>query len=366
MLSMVVFEGGRPNGKVDTWLSGIRGRMAAELALKGLGCGAFAEVLLVGDRDIETDPRIRKVDSSHYRPFHFGRALTRVLKEQEIDGFCYFSGGSASLYSEADLMRFARTVEREEGAIVANNAYSADFFGCSTSSAFLSEDLPDQDNCMPIYLADRGRAKLAPLPYSPEASFDVDTPTDAIILAMSGRCAGTIEDAVMEGPPGMPEGRFRRCVQRIRGIKELMHKEFTDITLMGRVGPAAVMELNRLTRCRYRLFSEERGMRSFGRDAEGTARTFMAGMMRMMGVKGALEFMMSQTEGFLFDDRVLFAAMGAKPRAEERYLCDLMAWELLPEGLLKDLAKAALEVDGVCLGGHSLVNSGAVVLAGQA
>ena len=366
MLSMVVFEGGRPAGDVDGWLSEVRGKMAAELALKGLGCGAFSEVLLVGDRRIEADSRVRKVDSSHYRPFHFGKALSRVLKENAIGGFCYFSGGSASLYTEADLAKLAITVEKAQGGIVANNAYSADFFGCSTNAPFMTEDLPDQDNCLPIYLADRGRAKTVPLPYSPEASFDVDTPTDAIILSMSGRCGDVIEKAVLKGPPGLPEGRFRHCVRRIRRTRELMHREFSDITLMGRVGPAAVIELNRLTRCRYRLFSEERGMRSFGRDEEGTARTFIAGMMKLMGVKEALEFMMSQTECLLFDDRVLFAAAGLKPRAEDRYLCDLMAWELLPEGMLRDLAKAAFEVEGVCLGGHSLVNSGAVVLAGQA
>ncbi|HPU96312.1 MAG TPA: hypothetical protein PK488_05545, partial [Bacillota bacterium] len=183
---MVVFEGGRPAGDVDGWLSEVRGKMAAELALKGLGCGAFSEVLLVGDRRIEADSRVRKVDSSHYRPFHFGKALSRVLKEKAIGGFCYFSGGSASLYTEADLAKLAITVEKAQGGIVANNAYSADFFGCSTNAPFMTEDLPDQDNCLPIYLADRGRAKTVPLPYSPEASFDVDTPTDAIILSMSG------------------------------------------------------------------------------------------------------------------------------------------------------------------------------------
>jgi hypothetical protein len=263
----------------------------------------------------------------------------------------------------AGILSFAKAVNEAEGAIVANNAFSADFFGCSDCSPFLVDDLPPADNSVPIYISDHYGIKLIPLPYSVEGSFDVDTPTDALILSQAAGCPEKVRRASLAGIEGLPEGRLQLVSSRLAHVKALMRKDFSDITLAGRVGPASVIELNRLTRCRYRLFSEERGMRSFGRDEEGTARTIFADLFKQSGAHGMLELIMSQTEGLLFDDRVLFAALKAKPNAEERYLSDLLAWELMPEGMPRQLAKAAYEIGGICLGGHSLVNSGAVAIA---
>lgn len=362
-MTMVVFEGGRPKGQVEGWLSDARSRMAEALLQKGADSGAFGRILLLTDKEVHAPAGVKVLDSSRLSPFHFGDALASVLSDEGIAGFCYFSGGSVPLWSAMDFARFAESVKVSDGAILANNAFSADFFGSTDKSPFIAKDLPPQDNSVPIYLSERERAKLSALPYTVESGFDIDTPTDALILATDPRCVASVKDEILKGPDTIPEGRIKLCFDRLLEIKALMHKDFSDITLVGRVGPSAILELNRLTRCRYRAFSEERGMRSFGRDEEGTARTLLSGMVDLLGEKGALELLMSQTQGLLFDDRVLFAAKGVRPSAEERFLSDLMAWEAMPDGLPRRIAKAAYEVEGVNLGGHSLVNSGAAVLA---
>lgn len=363
MLTMIVFEGGPAEGSVERWLTRVRSALAEQLVAKGLSSGAFGNVVVVSDRQLDLPTAVKRVNSQGLVPFRFGDTLSKVLEDPSIKGFCYFSGGSAPLYSPEDLAAFAKRVSDADGGIVANNAFSADFFGTADKAPFLADDLPPQDNSVPIYLSERGRAGLEAIPFSPEASFDIDTPTDALVLALSGRCGREVETAIAEGSKLLPAGRMEKARGRLFRAKELMHSDLSDITLTGRVGPAAVMELNRLTRCRYRVFSEERGMRSFGRDEEGTARTLFSRIVAEKGELGLLEDLTVNTEALLFDDRVLFAATGAKPGAEERFLSDLMAWELMPDGLPRRLAEAACHIDGVALGGHSLVNSGAVVLA---
>ena len=363
MMTMVVFEGGRPRGPVEGWLSDARSGMASALLRKGAESGAFGRIVLLTDKEVDAPAGVTVLDSSGLGPFRFGDALASVLSDGGISGFCYFSGGAVPLWSAEDLARFAESVERLDGAVLANNAFSADFFGSADKSPFIAEDLPSQDNSVPIYLSERGRAKLLAMPYTVEAGFDIDTPTDALILAADARCDASVKDRILKGPDTIPEGRIGLCFERLMEIKGLMHRDFSDISLIGRgeairdtrAEPADALPLQGV--------SEERGMRSFGRDQEGTARTVMAGLMDLLGEKGALELLMSQTQGILFDDRVLFAAKGAKPSAEERFLSDLMAWEAMPEGLPRRVAKAAYEVEGVNLGGHSLVNSGAAVLA---
>lgn len=363
MMTLVIFEGGIPEGAVEGWLSDIRSRMAESLLDSALQTGAFDEAVLVTDKQLNVPASVKVISSKAFAPFHFGKVLKHVLEGVRPGGFCYFSGGSAQLMGPKGILSFADAVKGSNGAIVANNAFSADFFGCADKSPFLVDDLPSADNSVPIYISDHYGVKLNPLPFSVEASFDVDTPTDALILSQAAGCPEIVRQAALMKIDGLPAGRLELAAGRLAHIKALMRKDFSDITLAGRVGPASIIELNRLTRCRYRLFSEERGMRSFGRDEEGTARTVFADLFKEKGASGMLELIMSQTEGFLFDDRVLFAAMRAKPKAEERYLSDLLAWELMPEGIPRQLAKAACEIDGICLGGHSLVNSGAVAIA---
>lgn len=363
MMSLLVFEGGLPESPVEGWLSDIRSRMAENLIAMALETGEFDDAFLLTDKDLSVASAVEVIRSSPAGGFHFGEALQGMLRNKVRGGFCYFSGGSAQLLGPSGIAGFARLVREAEGGIVANNAFSADFFGSADKDPFLSGELPPQDNSVPIFISERRQVRLMPLPFSTEASFDVDTPTDALVLSMQPGCAEAVRNAVNRPIPGVPAGRMDTVIGRLERMRGLMSKDFSDITLAGRVGPYAVQELNRSTRCRYRVFSEERGMRSFGRDEEGTARTIMAELAKDRGEAGLLGLLMGQTEGLLFDDRVLFAASGAKPDARQRYLSDIMAWEMLPDGLPRRLAKAALLTEGVSLGGHSLVNSGAVLIS---
>ena len=363
MMSLLVFEGGLPESPVEGWLSEIRSRMAENLIAMALETGEFDDAFLLTDKDLEVSQAVELIRSRPEGHFHFGAALQGILKEKVRGGFCYFSGGSAQLLGSQGIAEFARLVRQADGGIVANNAFSADFFGSTDRAPFLCGELPPQDNSVPIYISERQQVALKPLPFSTEASFDVDTPTDALVLLMQPKCPASVRDAIRRPIPGVPAGRMELVIRRLERMRGLMAADFSDITLAGRVGPAAVQELNRTTRCRYRVFSEERGMRSFGRDEEGTARTIMAELTRERGEDGLLRLLMGQTEGLLFDDRVLFAASGARPDARQRYLSDILAWEALPDGLPARLAKAALDTEGVSLGGHSLVNSGAVLIS---
>jgi hypothetical protein len=62
-------------------------------------------------------------------------------------------------------------------------------------------------------------------------------------------------------------------------------------------------------------------------------------------------------DGMLFDTRVLFAHMGWRPGAEERFASDLFMTERIKAKPLREFTDAARQADfPLLLGGHTLVS----------
>jgi len=357
----LVFEGGHYTGDVEGCVARAREEMAVLSARRLAGTGLLDKVVLVTDRPALAEragslPGVDSLISAPDERFHFGRRLAQVIGEYDAAGFVYMSGGAGFLMDSAELSGFVRAVAARPGGIVANNIYSADMFGAADSQVVLSADLPEADNGVPMAVHMAGNPATG-LPPTIGNTFDIDTPSDLLVLAevipMLAPYAQCVRDAATAGPMG-------RAAGILSAAKAALGRELAEIALFGRVSPATVADLNARTSCRLRVYSEERGMRAFGRDKPGMAKSLIGAMIQTRGAQGFFSDVAWCSDAAFVDTRVLFAHMGAHLSQEERFCSDLFLWEEVRDGDAARLVQAALDAQiPVMLGGHSLV-SGAV------
>ncbi len=358
----LVFEGGQYSGDVEGWVARAREEMAILLARRLIDTGLLDKVVFVTDRPSLADraASIAGVDTSvkadePAASFHFGRRLAQVIGEHDAAGFVYMSGGSGLLMDAAELADFIREAQGGPG-IVANNVYSADMFGAANSRVVLSADLPAADNGVPMAVHMAGVPAYG-LPPTTGNTFDIDTPPDLLVLSdvipILAPYAQCVRDAIAVGP-------VERAIGVLPNARAALARDLAEIALFGRVSPATVADLNSRTTCRLRVYSEERGMRAFGRDKPGMARSLIGRMIQARGPEAFFADLAWCSDAAFIDTRVLFAHMGARLSQEERFCSDLFLWENVRNGDAVRLVQAALDAQiPVMLGGHSLV-SGAV------
>ncbi len=358
-----VFEGGQHSGDVEGWVAQAREEMAILLAQRLVDTGLLDKVVFVTDRMALADRAASFAGvgtaitcDEPAASFHFGRQLAQVVAEYDAAGFVYMSGGSGLLMDMAELADFVLATQARPGSIVANNVYSADMFGAADSRVALSAELPSADNGVPMMVHAAG-IPVYGLPPTTGNTFDIDTPSDLLVLSevipVLAPYAQSVRDVVAEGPVG-------RAVGILSAARAALARDLAEIALIGRVSPATVADLNSRTTCRLRVYSEERGMRAFGRDKPGMARSLIGKMIQACGPRAFFADLAWCSDAAFIDTRVLFAHMGAELSQEERFCSDLFLWEKAPGEDVRCLVQAALDAQiPVMLGGHSLV-SGAV------
>jgi hypothetical protein len=129
-----------------------------------------------------------------------------------------------------------------------------------------------------------------------------------------------------------------------------------ELVVAGRVGAPVWSYLESQTACRVRMLAEERGMQAAGRDASGEARTALGFLYREVGPVAFFERMGELGDGLLFDTRVLFAHLGWRAAAPDRFASDLFRARDIGEAELAEFTSAAAAAPyPVLLGGHTLV-----------
>ena len=364
----LVFEGGPVSGPIEGWVARAREELCLDLACRLSRIDVFDGVFVVTDRAALAEralgvPGVEAV-LGEGRGFHFGRRLNEAVAELGLDAFVYMSGGSGALMSQAELEAFARAVLVDPGAIVANNVYSADMFGCCQPRMLADGGVPPVDNQVPMWAATEKGMRAVGLEPTVGASFDIDTPTDLLVFARVARAlrpdAARIVDMVMEAPVG-------RATPRLEAAAGRLAVDLSEVALFGRVSPVTVSHLNHVTRCRIRAYSEERGMRAVGRELPGAARSRVARLAQRAGGEAVFADLAWCADAAFFDSRVFFSHMGADLSADQRFASDLFLWEDVGHRRVAEFTRAALECGiPVVLGGHCLVSGGIRALAAQA
>ena len=290
--------------------------------------------------------------------FHFGERLRELVTRHDIERPFYLGGGSGPLLSAESLAQMAKQLEDSDSIVLTNNRFSADLVAFTPGSALESIDLPATDNPLPGLLRNQAGLPVVELTRTTALTFDVDTPTDFMVLRLHPQC-GSRARAFLTGLD-VNDTRLREAMM-------LFTNPEAEVLIAGRVPSQLVAYMQTETACRERFIIEERGMQAAGRDRPGAVRTILGYYFEAVGIPRFFEALSALGQAVFFDTRVLFYHLGLGPDDEDRFASDLGLWEQVKEPTVREITKAALQAPiPVVLGGHSLVAGGLMALVDAA
>ena len=285
------------------------------------------------------------------RPFDFGATLKRLVRERSIDALLYFGSGSGGLLSNDSIETLTAFADRDEPGALFNNFYSCDFAVFASAPFLLEIELPENDNGLGFALSDAG-IQCFPLFRSVETEFDIDTPTDLLVLRASGRGDDATRRFLTESELEHPT---------LSAVCDRLADRASFVHLSGRINPTTWGTFERRVACRTAGVIEGRGMRAYG---GGTRPLFLQRILQEDGPAAFFARLAQVANAAVLDTRPLLAVDGRLPAASDRFASDLFLSEEIEDPGWRAFTEAAAEAPiPVLLGGHSLVSGGLYLLA---
>jgi hypothetical protein len=357
-VTLLILPGARGSSPVEWLISGAREAVALDLIEKAGRIEAISRIVVATPSSdfaarLESQPAMVKVELLDPADFHFGLCLWDLIERYEIGRLLYFSGGSGALLSEGELAELAKLLLEEEQLFLVNNFYSTDFLALAPAQALLPLPPPESDNRLGWLLWEAG-FKVAELPRTAATQFDIDTPTDLLILK-AHPATGPHTRGYLSGLD-LDEARLGSV------LRAFTNREAT-VLVAGRVSAQTWRYLEEETACQARVFSEERGLKASGREERGEGRSLLGFLLEEVGPERFFRTLSKLADLALIDSRVLFAHMRKWPTAQDRFLSDLLRAEEVQDPEIREFTAAAREAPiPVILGGHSLVSGGLYAL----
>ncbi len=353
-VTLVIFEGGSVESPLEEEFCRIRQAFVIDLIQKSQQAGLQKIVLCTPYVDLAKRAASYGVEieleALGTENFHFGQRLLQVVSSRNLDRVLYMGGASAPLISSDELQYIGHLLTDHQRVVVANNFYSADIIGFSPGTILQGLVLPAIDNSLPSAITQQTDVRFISLQRTLGLQFDVDTPGDLLVLAthpgVGIHTKQALTSAAFDGS---------RCTL----IKEVINDPLSELVVFGRVGALLFKYLDEGTRCRIRLYSEERGLKSLGRDVRGEVISLFGQLIESLGYSEFFQFLGQICNGALLDTRILFSHFGWNLSQSDRFYSDLGLTDKIVHPQLREFTQAAFAADiPVLLGGHSLVTGG--------
>lgn len=290
----------------------------------------------------------------HREPFHFGRRLRALIEKHRVEFPFYLGGGSAPLFSQAELAQVCQTLLHLERGVISNNFYSADFAAFAPGQAIASVPLPAIDNDLAFLLASQAGLPSLSLPRSASTQMDVDTPIDLAVLVFHPALGPHLRRYLSGLSLNLPQ---------ITKVMACLTDQDSEVVFAGRVSSHVWSYLEKEAACRKRVFSEERGMRASGREERAKVVSLLGMYLQSVGPWAFFRSLGSLGHAAVIDTRVIFQHLGLRLSAPDRFNSDLLRVDAIADPYLKEFTAAALEAPiPVLLGGHSVVAGGLLAL----
>jgi hypothetical protein len=290
-------------------------------------------------------------------PFHFGRALADFAEQHGGRTMGYFGGASAPLVGSATLAEaFDRVRRVRKPTAVVNNYYSTDWAVISHGSSLssLAEKLAT-DNPLGWVLGHDAGYRVHALPISAGTQADIDTPSDALLMAGHPNLGPEMGAFLARSPEADR--------QRVEAVRRVLRTPAKTLAIIGRASAQAWQELERRTQIWVRLFVEERGMLASGRAQRGEVRSLIGQMVDDWGPAGFIERLAGMADAALWDTRVWLAHRQKWPPQAERFAADLGWAQAVAEPGLRELTQAVASAPiPIITGGHSVVSGSLLAL----
>ena len=290
------------------------------------------------------------------RTFHFGQRLGELVTRHQVKRLLYMGGGSGALLSVDEMSSIVQRLHSASRVLITNNFYSTDFAAFAPAQAINSIEPPTLtlDNDLAWRLVKRAGLPCKELPRNAATQLDVDTPGDLMTLKPHPG-VGPHTRRYLDG--------LELDTSHIEQALGLFTDRAAEVLVAGRVSASTWAYLEYETACRVRLFSEERGMRASGRQAQGEALSLLGFYLEEVGLERFFATLAKMSQAAFLDSRVLFAHRRIWPSAADRFYSDLRQPEKISDPWVRHFTQAAIAAPiPIVLGGHSLVAGGLYAL----
>ena len=354
----VVFEGGKNRSSIEQEMARVRKELTLDACEKFLAVDEIDEVVLCtnyGDlaaRGMELGLAVEYEGDEGQ--FHFGLRLWDIVKKRRIKHVIYSGGVAAPLIYPQELADVAIMLKKGEPVVVMNNVQSPDLVGFTPAHVLGEITLPPSDNVLGWALREAGLKRVL-IPNSARVNFDIDTPTDILILSLQEGLGGRARK-VLAGLEWDKSG--------LQNALGLLGQDSVELLIAGRVGPSVVTHINMNFSHRVRVVSEERGMKALGRDEREEVVSLLGYLLELAGPQRLVEMIEETCDVAFIDTRVLFQHFKKKLSDHDRFHSDLGHWEEVGDGELRRFTRACQASSiPIILGGHSLISGGLWLLA---
>jgi hypothetical protein len=301
------------------------------------------------DRVKSEDPRVIPDYFIVNGSFNFGAKLVEIIEKFRIHNLFYWGGGASPLITAEILESLCTSIVSGDSILYTNNFFSADWVAFTPAKAALEINPPALDNNLAYALwKERGIRSIYIEP-TVEIIGDVDTPADLLILKEIPQVGISTRDYLSKLPLN---------TERVKKMIDLL-QDRNRIFLSGRVGSSLFRYLDTRCSCSFRIISEERGMRSFGRVERKEVKSIIGKMFEEMGLDSTFSFIESANHGAIMDSRVPFAHIRGSVKTEDRFFSDLGIYEEVRDPWVKNFTKRVIESPiPILTGGHSLISGG--------
>lgn len=352
-VNAVIFEGSEPGSYVEEMM--VRVRQAALLdnleKMKQVSC--LDQIYLHTNRPELVEPAtnlgaIVSLNSIDPGKFHFGNELQKIIRAENLERVFCLNGAGCPLITVAELETICSRLLGSERFVYTNNTQSADMVAFTVTDKLFSIELPAMDNSLALTLRDQLGLEMELMPHSRGLLFDIDTPTDLLVLG-AGPFSGPRTTAALES--------LQLDYTTLEEAKAVLSDQYEDVVLIGRVGAPIIGRLNALLKLRLRVFSEERGMKSLGRIENGEVVSLLGLLLDHAGMEKLFEYLAVVARCAIIDSRVLIYHYKLNLSDSDRFLSDLGIWKEIKDPWLREFTRLAVESPiPVVLGGHSLVS----------
>lgn len=336
---------------MEDMVAGCQWAVVKDIIEPALQADIFNEVILITEHEVNLPEVIVEHGG---RPFHFGEKLKQVIDEYKIEIPVYIGGGSIPLLTAEELASVAHRVSAASDTVITNNPFSCDLVAFTPGEAIHAIEPPATDNPLAQLLVSRAGLNEIALPKTAAYQFDVDTPTDLLILKLhlgAGRHTRAYIDEL-----DLDTSRLERGVSLLADVD-------AQITVAGRVGSYVWSQLERDTSCRVRMLAEERSLNADDRAKRGEVCTILGFYLEQVGVEHFFETLAQLGHAAFIDTRVLFTHLRLELTDADRFNSDLGRHEAIENPFAREFTRGAIEAQiPIILGGHSLVSGGLLAL----
>ncbi len=355
--ALILLHGSAGTGEAERLVA--RARLAAAgVSATAARAGGFADVVLATDEpSVDGDGSYEVDQDERGAPFSLRERVLGLVERLGAEAVAVMGAGALPLLTGEDFAAVRTALTGSGGVAVTNNFYSADLTAWSPAGVLAQVGAFERDNVLPRRLRDEAGCEVTVLPRSVRTAFDLDTPADLAVLALSEATPAATRQALP------PEGSLP--LAPYRAIMRLLCDPEAEILVAGRVGSATWAHLERETACRVRVVSEERGLASARKGH--AARSLVGRLLEEVGIERFAGELASLADGVVLDTRVLLAHAGSRAGREDRFQSDLLTPEKIADPWLRDLTAALAAAKApVLAGGHTLLSGGLMALADQA